>query len=138
MVLPEGLTLPILIGAAILDSINPCVFGVLIFLIAFMTKVYKNPHHMLLGSAVYTLVVYVSYFLIGVGFLKFTVSFGISQIVYWIAGGIAIIAGILEVKDFFWYGKGFSLKILPGAAERIKFYTHRMEKLQEKNIWFSY
>ena len=74
MVLPEGITLPIIIGAALVDSINPCVFGVLIFLIAFMTRVFKSPKNMLLGGMIYTFVVYITYLLIGIGFLKFTVS----------------------------------------------------------------
>ena len=83
--LVQGLTLPVVIGAALVDSINPCVFGVLIFLIAFMSKVYKSPHRMLVGGLLYIAVVYASYLLIGIGFLKFTVSFGFSQIIYWIA-----------------------------------------------------
>ncbi len=138
MTLPQGLTIPILVGAALLDSINPCVFGVLIFLIAFMTKLYKSPGRMLLAGAIYTIVVYLTYFFIGVGFLKFTVSFGFSQIVYWIAAIIAIIAGLLEVKDFFWYGKGFSLQMVPGAAQRIKMYTQRLKKIHSKNPSLSY
>ncbi len=138
MVLPESVTLPILIGAALLDSINPCVFGVLIFLIAFMTKVYKSPHRMLLGGLLYTAVVYVSYLLLGIGFLKFTVSFGFSQAIYWIAAIIAILAGMLEIKDFFWYGKGLSLKMIPGADQRIKYFTAKIEKLNKKNVWLSY
>ena len=97
----DGLTLPVVIGAALLDSINPCVFGVLIFLIAFMTKMFKNPHKMLLGGLLYTAVVYVTYLLIGIGFLTFTVSFGFSAAIYWIAAIIAILAGLLEMKDFF-------------------------------------
>tara|TARA_Y100000310_G_scaffold322716_1_gene382086 strand:+ start:6612 stop:7325 length:714 start_codon:yes stop_codon:yes gene_type:complete len=136
--LPEGLTLPILIGAALLDSINPCVFGVLIFLIAFMTRVYKNPHRMLLGAGIYTAIVYIAYFLIGLGFLKFTVSFGFSRAVYWVAAIIAIVAGLVEIKDYFWYGRGFSLQMFPGAAKRIKLYTQKVEKLHEKNTWMSY
>ena len=61
--MPIGeLTLPILVVAALVDSINPCVFGVLIFLIAFMTKVFKNPHKMLVGGAIYTIIVYITYF----------------------------------------------------------------------------
>ncbi len=136
--IPGELTLPIIIVAALLDSINPCVFGVLIFLIAFMTKVYKSPKRMLLGGFLYTLVVYITYFLIGLGFLKFTVSFGFSIVVYWIAALIAITAGLFEVKDFFWYGKGFSLQMIPGAAKRIKLYTKKIEKLHKKNVYFSY
>lgn len=138
MVLPEGLTLPILIGAALLDSINPCVFGVLIFLIAFMTKMFKNPHKMLLGGLWYSFVVYVTYFAIGVGFLKVTVSLGVSVIVYWIAAVIAIFAGILEIKDFFWYGRWFSLKMIPGSAERLKFYLKRIEDIQHRDGWFTF
>jgi cytochrome c biogenesis protein CcdA len=138
MAIPGDLTLPILIGAALLDSINPCVFGVLIFLIAFMTRVFKSPNKMLIGGAIYTSVVYLSYLLIGIGFLKFTVSFGLSQVVYWVAAIIAIFAGLIEIKDFFWYGKGFSLQMIPGGAARIKMYTKRIEKLHAKNIWISY
>lgn len=134
----DGLTLPVVIGAALLDSINPCVFGVLIFLIAFMTKMFKNPHKMLLGGLLYTAVVYVTYLLIGIGFLTFTVSFGFSAAIYWVAAIIAILAGLLEMKDFFWYGKGLSLKMIPGADRRIKLYTQKIEKLHRKDSWFSY
>ncbi len=138
MLLPEGLTIPIVIAAALADSINPCVFGVLIFLIAFMTRVYKKPRRMLLGGLLYTFVVYVAYFLIGLGILRFTTSFGFSQAIYWIAAVIAIGAGLLEVKDYFWYGKGISLKMIPGAERRIKMYTAAIENLHQKNIWASY
>ena len=136
--MPEGLTFGILIGAALLDSINPCVFGVLIFLIAFMTKVFKSPNRMLLGGLIYTGVVYISYFLIGLGFLKFTVSFGFSSAIYWIAAIIAIGAGLLEIKDYFWYGKGFSLQMIPGAGRRLEIFTKKIEKLNKKNKSLSY
>jgi cytochrome c biogenesis protein CcdA len=134
----EGLTLPILVGAALLDSINPCVFGVLIFLCAFMLKVFKSPAKMLLGGLLYTFVVYITYFVIGLGFLKFTVSFGFSVAVYWVAAVIAIGAGLLEIKDFFWYGKGISLKMIPGAAKRIKYFTNKIAKMHKKDGMKSY
>ena len=93
---------------------------------------------MLLGGLLYTAVVYLAYFFIGLGFLKFTVSFGFSQVIYWIAAVIAILAGLLEIKDFFWYGKGFSLQMIPGAAKRIKYYTAKIGKLNKKNPSLSY
>lgn len=136
--LPEGLTYPIIIGAALLDSINPCVFGVLVFLIAVMTKIFKSANRMLLGGLIYTSVVYITYFLIGVGILKLTVSFGFSVIVYWIAAIIAILAGLVEIKDFFWYGRGFSLQMIPGAAQRIKMYTKHMERVEKMHHSLSY
>ncbi len=132
------LTIPLIIGAALADSINPCVFGVLIFLIAFMTKVFKKPSRMLLGGFLYVLVVYATYFIIGLGFLEFTVSFGISVAIYWIAALIAIGAGILEIKDYFWYGKGLTLQMIPGAAQRIKIYTKQIAKIENKHPALSY
>ena len=134
----NDLTIPIIVSAAILDSINPCVFGVLIFLIGFMLKVFKSPARMLIGGIIYTSTVYLTYLLIGIGFLKFTVSFGISVAVYWVAAFIAIFAGVLEIKDFFYYGKGLSLRILPGAAHRIKLYTEKISKLNKKSPSLSY
>jgi cytochrome c biogenesis protein CcdA len=128
----EGnLTIGIILAAALVDSINPCVFGVLIFLLAFMTRVFKSRHRMLLGGLWYSAVVYLTYLALGFGILRIAVSVGISSGFYWVAAIIAILAGLLEIKDFFWYGKGFSLQMIPGASERIKRYTQKIETWQE-------
>ncbi len=103
-----------------------------------MTKIFKSQNRMLLGGMIYTSVVYATYFLLGLGILKFTVSFGFSVIVYWIAAIIAILAGLLEMKDFFWYGRGFSLQMIPGAAERIKMYTQHIQKVEKMHPALSY
>src|SRR3989344_3252972 len=129
----DTLTLPIVIGAALIDSINPCVFGVLIFLIAFMTRVFKSRQKMLLGGLLYSGVVYVTYLLLGFGILKVALGTGVAGLFYLIVALVAIIAGGLEIKDFFWYGKGFTLQMIPGASSRIKLYTKKIEKLEKKN-----
>lgn len=128
----DNLTLGIIIAAALADSINPCVFGVLIFLLAFMTRVFKNRNRMLVGGLLYSAVVYLTYLALGFGILRVTVSIGIANAFYWIAAIIAIIAGLVEIKDFFWYGKGFSLQMLPGSGERLKAYTEKIESLNSK------
>jgi cytochrome c biogenesis protein CcdA len=129
----EELTIGIIIAAALLDSINPCVFGVLIFLIAFMTKLFKSPTKMILGGLLYSAVVYVSYLLIGFGVLKIAINTGIANGFYWFAALIAIVAGLLEIKDYFWYGKGFSLQMIPGASKRIKMYTDKIAQMEKKH-----
>ena len=134
--LGENLTIGIIIGAALVDSINPCVFGVLIFLIAFMNRVFKNRKMMLLGGLLYSLVVYITYLLLGFGILKIAVSIGFASLFYAVAAMIAIAAGLFEIKDYFWYGRGFSLQMIPGGAARIKYYTVKMEKLEKYHpIW---
>ncbi|NIT03529.1 hypothetical protein GTO10_01135 [Candidatus Saccharibacteria bacterium] len=127
------LTLPIVLAAAAVDSINPCVFGVLIFLIAYMTKVFKSPKRMLLGGLIYTVTVYLTYLALGFGIIRVAVSVGISNFFYFLAAGIAIAAGLLEIKDFFWYGRGFSLQLIPGSAQRIKFYASQMERFEKRH-----
>lgn len=126
----EQLTLGIIIAAALADSINPCVFGVLIFLLAYMTKVFKNTARMLIAGLIYITSVYITYFLIGVGIFTLTYTSGLGRPFYWFAASVAIIAGLFEIKDYFWYGKGFSLQMIPGAAERIKKYSIAMERME--------
>src|SRR3989338_5564253 len=131
--MPLELSLGIIIAAAAADSINPCVFGVLIFLLAYMTKVFKNKHRMLLAGFVYIAAVYITYFLLGMGILTLAYTAGLSNYFYWLAALIAIAAGLLEIKDFFWYGKGFSLQLIPGGAERVKKYSELLGNLETKH-----
>lgn len=129
----EGLTLPIVIAAALADSINPCVIGVLVFLVAFMLRVFKSPRRMLIFGLLYTAVVYATYLLLGFGILKVAFSVGLASAFYWVAALIAIFAGFLELKDFFWYGKGLTLQIIPGGAERLKHYVQYLETAEQKH-----
>ena len=128
--MPAELTLELVIATALADSINPCVFGVLIFLLAYMLAVFKNKHRMLLAGLVYIAAVYLTYFLLGVGIFTFIRSTGLGVPFYYFAAVIAILAGLVEVKDFFFYGKGFSLQIIPGASQRLKHYTSYLKKME--------
>jgi cytochrome c biogenesis protein CcdA len=134
----EQLAIPVIVAAAALDSINPCVFGVLIFLLAFLMAVYKKPNKMLFAGLLYSAAVYGTYFLLGLGILTAVVGTGVTRAVYWLAAVIAILAGLLEIKDYFWYGKGFSLQMIPGAADRVKYYTEKIRTLAGRNLWLSY
>lgn len=128
-----GPALELIIGAALADSINPCVFGVLIFLLAYMTKVFKDKKRMLIAGLIYVVAVYTTYFLLGMGIFTLAISAGMAKPFYRFAAGVAIIAGLLEIKDYFWYGKGFSLQLFPGSAERIKKYAGMMEKMETEH-----
>jgi len=116
--------LPILIGAAVVDSINPCAIGVLIFLLAYLTKSAKKRHKMLLHGLAYILAVFLTYLLAGLLLLPLIGSLGqLSTTAYIVLGILVMLAGLLEIKDYFWYGKGPSLALIPGASQRIKFYA---------------
>jgi cytochrome c biogenesis protein CcdA len=109
-----GLSLPIIIGFALLDSINPCVIGVLLVMLTVLLKTGKR-RTILTNGLAYTVGVYATYIIGGLTLLSvfnavraITV---VSQWLYAVIGAFIIIAGILEVKDFFWYGRWFALSI---------------------------
>ncbi len=126
-------TIGLIIAAALADSINPCVFGVLIFLMAYMTRVFKNKVRMLIAGLIYIIAVYLAYFLIGVGIFTLAYTAGLAKQFYWLAAIIAIAAGAFEIKDYFWYGRGFSLQMLPGGAKRLKKISSAMKKMETKH-----
>jgi len=119
--------IPILIGAAVIDSINPCAFGVLIFLLAYLVKTSKSKIKLLIHGLTYIFAVFTTYLLAGLLLLPIIGGLGRTSLwLYGVIGVIVIIAGLLELKDFFWYGRGPSLTLLPGASKRIKLYTNKI------------
>ncbi|MCW1296940.1 MAG: hypothetical protein OH319_04635 [Candidatus Parvarchaeota archaeon] len=104
------LTIPVIITAALVDSINPCAFAVLIFLLTYLLAIGAKSRILKIGVT-YIVTVYITYFLTGLGLFTAIQSIGITKIVYKIAAIIAIIAGLINIKDFFFYGKWISLEI---------------------------
>tara|TARA_Y100000310_G_scaffold343159_1_gene449493 strand:+ start:6890 stop:7603 length:714 start_codon:yes stop_codon:yes gene_type:complete len=110
----ESLTLPVVLGTAVIDSINPCAIGVLVLLLGVLMRNSKDKARMIKIAMIYSLVVFVVYLISGLGlvwFQSFLISLGFAVIVGTIVGALVIIGGLIEIKDFFWYGKGFSLMI---------------------------
>ena len=118
-------TLGTVITTALIDSINPCAIGVLILLISIMIA-FKTKKEMLFYGLMYVLAVFVTYVLAGFGILYFlsSVPLYISEYISILVGSLIIIAGLIEIKDFFWYGQGITLAIPPERAKQI----HEMTK----------
>ncbi len=122
-----SLTIPILVGAAIIDGINPCAFGVLIFLLAYLFKTFKSRKLILIHGLTYILAVFLTY--LGAGLILLPIIKGLGSFAttaYLVIGTLIIFFGLLSVKDFFFYGKGPSLGISPKAAQRIEIYIKRI------------
>lgn len=120
--MPTELTLPVVLIAAAIDSINPCAIGVLLFLATVMLKVSSQRGALLRLGTVYITTVYVVYTLSGLGLIWFQYELirrGFAEIVGVTVGGLAVALGLIEIKDFFWYGTGISLEIPPRYKEKI-------------------
>lgn len=125
-----GATLPTLgavIVTAAVDSINPCAIGVALLLVATLIKQDRKSEILKVGF-IYITMVYITYFVAGIGLLFFLTSIPV-QVANYITVAVSLIViagGLLEVKDFFWYGKGTSLMIPEKYAEKI---ADRMDNL---------
>lgn len=113
------------IATALIDSINPCAVGVLILLISIMA-VFRTKKEMLMYCLIYILFVFAAYLLAGIGLLYFLsiIPTYISEYISIAVGSLVIIAGLVEIKDFFWYGQGITLSIPTEKAKQI----HEMAK----------
>jgi cytochrome c biogenesis protein CcdA len=118
------ITIPIIVSAALIDSINPCAFAVLIFLLTYLIALGSRKKILIVGFG-YILMVFITYFLAGLGLFAAVETTGISVIFYRVAAVIAIVAGAINVKDFFFYGKGFSLEIPKSRKPILEKYIHR-------------
>lgn len=112
--------IPIIISTALVDSINPCAIGVLILLMSTLLALSRDKKKMLITGLIYILVVYITYFLAGIGLLLFIQRFNLAELIGVIVGIIIVILGLIEIKDFWWYGKGISLSISYKRSKQIE------------------
>ena len=120
-------TLATVVVTAGIDSINPCAIGVLILMVSVLIGSKASTKRMLLLGGLYIFAVFTTYLLAGLGLMYF-----FSRIPLWITeylsisvGVLIIGAGIFEIKDFFWYGRWFSLTIPAKFAKKIHVLTKR-------------
>ena len=113
--------------SAVIDSINPCAIGVLILMLTVLLAGKKSVKRMLFLGSLYIASVFAVYFLAGLGLMYFLTTIPLYLTEYLSIGvGLLIIgAGVLEIKDFFWYGRGFSLHIPAPFAKKLHNYSSR-------------
>ncbi len=114
-------TLTTIVFTAMIDSINPCAIGVLILLLSTLL-VTKEKKKMLKIGLMYVASVYFTYLILGFGVLAFLsqIPLSVAEYISIFVGILVVIGGLLEIKDYFWYGKGVSLHIPAKYAKKIK------------------
>lgn len=115
-------TLGLVITSAAIDSINPCAIGVLILMISIMLGSGKSVKRMVLLGSAYIFALLMTYLIAGLGLVYFltTIPIVLAEYLSIFVGILVIFAGLLEIKDYFWYGKGMSLQIPHRFAAKIQ------------------
>ena len=111
--LAEGLTIPAIIIAAAIDSINPCTFAVLVLLLGTLIVAQRKGKKGLVLKAglAFTGAIYISYFLLGIGVFTAIQAAGVQKPFIIVVSSLAILLGLWNMKDFFAYGKWFSIEV---------------------------
>ncbi len=108
---PADLSLPLFtLVIAGLDAFNPCAFFVLLFLLSLMVHARSRARMLLIGG---TFIFFsgLIYFLFMAAWLNLFLVIGGTPIVTLVAGVVAVIIGLLNTKDYFWFKQGPSLVI---------------------------
>lgn len=111
------LSLGIILGLA--DGINPCMFSVLLFLLTYLLAIGSKKRAIKVGL-VFALAVFVIYFLFMMGMINLISLIGVIQKIKIIVAVLALIASLIMIKDFFAYGKWFSLEIPKSAKPLVE------------------
>lgn len=118
-------TLSLVIGSAAIDSINPCAIGVLILMISVVLGGGGSTKRLIVLGSAYIFAIFTTYLVAGLGLIYFFAEIPIVLAEYLsiAVGSLVVLAGILEIKDYFWYGKGLSLQIPSYFANKIHEYS---------------
>jgi len=111
------------VAIGLLDGFNPCAMWVLLFLLSLLVNL-RDRLKMALIAGTFVAVSGVLYFLFMAAWLNLFLVIGASHAVNVALGSIALVAGAVNVKDFFAWQRGVSLSIpeavKPGLYDRMR------------------
>jgi len=117
--LAKGLTIPAVVLAAAADSVNPCTFAVLVLLLGTLLVAGKKGKVLRAGLA-FIAAIYISYFLMGIGIFSAIQSAGVQRPFVIAVSCLAILLGLWNMKDYFAYGKWFTIEVPPRWRPLVK------------------
>lgn len=103
--------LPLILITGLGDGINPCAFAVLLFIMAFLQEISGTKRRLKRVTLSYIIAFMIVNVCLGIFYFFTSMQIGHPNTVRYMAVGFAVFAGFINLKDFFAYGKGFSLEI---------------------------
>jgi hypothetical protein len=114
-------TFTFLVG--LVDGFNPCAMWILVFLLSVLVNI-RDRRKILLIAGTFVLVSGLAYFAFMAAWLNLFMLIGIARPAQVILGLLAMVIGLINVKDFFAFKQGVSLSIpessKPGLYRRVR------------------
>lgn len=117
-------------GAGLLDGINPCAFATIVFFISYMNLVGRGRKEMLIAGGAFTLAVFATYLLVGLGtlsFMNYLNQFsGVAKCVYLLAATATFALAGLSLYDAVKAKQGKTKEILLQLPRALKLRIHKV------------
>jgi len=120
-----SLTIPVVILSALVDSINPCAFAILIFLLISLA-VAGNRQRILLVGGSYVAAMFFFHLFVGIGLFSVISLSGYSRAFSLIGAGIAITLGLITLLDVIRNRETFLLSVPDSKKGIIGRYLEKM------------
>jgi cytochrome c biogenesis protein CcdA/glutaredoxin len=89
------------LGAGLIDGLNPCAFATLVFFVSYMAFTGRRGREILFVGMAFTLGVFLTYFLVGIGLLTVVQSLGVlASLGRWVYLLTAVLCAILAALTF--------------------------------------
>ncbi len=106
------------LAMGLLDGFNPCSMWVLLLMISLLAPL-NDRKRMVAIAGTFVVVEGIAYFLFMAAWLNLFLLIGMSRAVTLVVAAIAIVAGLINLKDFVAFGRGISLSIPESAKPDI-------------------
>ncbi|EMI18452.1 putative membrane protein [Rhodopirellula maiorica SM1] len=107
----------------LVDGFNPCAMWILVFLLSVLVNI-KDRKKIVIIAGTFVVVSGLAYFAFMAAWLNLFILVGIIRPVQIALGGLALLIGVVNVKDFFAFKKGISFSIperhKPGLYRRVR------------------
>jgi len=117
--------LPLIAVAALIDSINPCAFSILIVTIAFLLSIGRLRSSVLQIGSAYIAGIFVVYFMIGLGLLQALHLFDTPHFMANVGAALLIVLGLVNLTNQFVPSFPVRLSVPPAAHHRIAILMER-------------
>ena len=119
------------LAMGLLDGFNPCATWVLLFLLSLLVHL-KDRRKMALVAGTFVLASGVVYYAFMAAWLNIFLFVGFSAVLRWILGGMALVIGAVNLKDFVSFGEWLTLSIPESAKPSL--YARMRSLLQAETL----
>jgi len=121
----SGWMLPLVMAAALVDSVNPCAFSILLLTIAFLFSIGRVRRNILLAGGVYIGGIFTVYMLIGIGVLQTLYIFNTPNFMGKLGALLLICVGVINTAGELFPAFPIKLKIPSIAHRRMAIYMEK-------------